>query len=235
VARPPDADLLRAWERGRAAGPVARGLVLLAAAIPDQDPAALATVPVGHRDGLLLDLREAMFGPRVEAIVHCPACRAALEVECLVADLRVPAGEPPGPLAVRVGGAELTCRLPDSLDLAHAAAAGSVEAGRRVLFERCVADPPADPSEDTVTAVAAIVAAADPQAAVTLDVTCPDCGAESAVPYDVVGFVWRELDGWAIRTFGEIHALAAAYGWTEDTILALAPRRRRVYLELVSG
>jgi hypothetical protein len=235
VTRPPDADLLRTWERGRAAGPVARGLVLLAAADPDHDPAALAALTVGERDGRLLDLRQALFGPRVEAVVHCPACRAVLEVECRVDDLRAPAAGPAGPVAVRAGGADLTVRLPDSLDLAHAAAAGSVAAGRRALFDRCVTDPPADPADEVVAAVAAAVAAADPQAAVALDVTCPACGAEAAVPYDAVGFLWREVDAWAARTFGEVHALAAAYGWTEDTILALAPRRRRVYLELVSG
>jgi hypothetical protein len=32
----------------------------------------------------------------------------------------------------------------------------------------------------------------------------------------------------------EVHQLARAYGWSERETLALTPRRRRRYLELVS-
>lgn len=233
-----DADLLRAWEQGRSAGPVARGLLLLAAAFPGRDPDELAALPVGRRDGLLLDLREQVFGPHVEALVDCPACGTRLEVECTTADLRAPDAAADFP-AVTAAGVALRFRLPTSLDLLAAAAAGSVERARRALFERCVIPPDglaaADLPAEAVGAVGRALADADPQAALALDVDCPGCGAAAAVPCDMVQFFWRELHAWAARTFREVHTLATAYGWPEDAILALSPRRRRTYLDLVTG
>ena len=43
-----DADLLRVWEQGQAAGPVARGLLLLAAAFPGRDPDELWDLAIGE-------------------------------------------------------------------------------------------------------------------------------------------------------------------------------------------
>ena len=55
------------------------------------------------------------------------------------------------------------------------------------------------------------------------------------MPFDIVSFFWREIEEFAIRTLREIHALARAYGWAEDQILALSPTRRRCYLEMVGA
>ena len=74
---------------------------------------------------------------------------------------------------------------------------------------------------------------ADPQASVRLALTCPACAHGSERPFDVVAYLWIEVDAWARRTLAEVHALAAAYGWSEREILALSARRRQLYLELV--
>jgi hypothetical protein len=234
-----DAELLAAWERGRRLGPVHRALLLLAAACPGAQVDDLARLPIGRRDALLLALREATFGPRVEAVLGCPACRCRLEVECRTGDLRAPEpSEPEGGHRAEVGGGLVAFRLPDSLDLIHAAAAGSVEAARRALGARCL-EPASllaeELTEGALAAVAAAVAAADPQSAVTLDAECPECGTAVSVAWDVLTFFWRELHTWAMRLLREVHVLAAAYGWTEPAILALSAHRRRLYLEMVTG
>ena len=54
------------------------------------------------------------------------------------------------------------------------------------------------------------------------------------MPLDVAAFFWTELNAWAVRLLREIHALASAYGWREADILALSPKRRDLYLELIS-
>lgn len=234
-----DAELLAVWERGRRLGPARRALLLLAAACPGTAADDLARRPIGRRDGLLLTLREATFGARVEAVLDCPACGGRLEVECRVEDLRAPEPpEPEGGLRAEVGGVPVAFRLPDSRDLMHAAAAGSVEAARRALGARCLEPaglPAGELTEAALTAVAEAVAAADPQAAVTLDADCPDCGAAASVAWDALTFFWRELHAWALRVLREVHTLAAAYGWTEAAILALSAHRRRLYLEMVTG
>jgi hypothetical protein len=233
-----DAELLAAWERSRRLSPARRALLLLTAACPGMTADDLARLPIGRRDALLLALREATFGPRVEAVLDCPACGCRLEVECRTGDLRTPEPpEPEGGRFVEVGGVPVAFRLPDSLDLIDAAAAGSVEAARRALGARCL-EPAGLPAqgltEETLAAVAKAVAAADPQSAVTLDAECPECGAAVNVPWDGLAFLWRELHAWALRVLREVHTLAAAYGWTEPTVLALSAFRRRLYLEMVT-
>ena len=86
-----------------------------------------------------------------------------------------------------------------------------------------------------LAAAAAAMAAADPQAAMTLDVDCPGCGAAVSTAWDVAPFFWAELHAWALRVLREVHTLAAAYGWTEATTLNLSAHRRRLYLQMVSG
>ncbi len=77
------------------------------------------------------------------------------------------------------------------------------------------------------------MAEADPLADARLALSCPACGRPWEAAFDVVAFLWGELDAWARRTFAEVHALASAYGWREADVLALSPERRRIYLDLV--
>lgn len=232
-----DGELLTVWEVGRHSGATRRALVLLAAAYPDVDVAELARLPIGRRDALLLDLRQATFGRSVEAMVRCPGCAQTLEAECTTDELRAaePRVEEPG--VVIVGAERVAYRLPDSLDLLEAGGAATLDAARRVICERCL-EPREDGaawSEEMITAVAAAMAADDPQAAQTLTLDCPDCGANITTPWDVTTYFWSELDAWAVRVLEEVHVLASAYGWTEDVILALTLARRRMYLDLVNG
>ena len=99
-----------------------------------------------------------------------------------------------------------------------------------------VADCPAcgELPEALAAAVAERMAAADPQAAARVALRCPACAHEWEAPIDAGAFLWAELDAWARRTLHEVHVLASAYGWSEEAILALGPRRR-VYLELAAG
>ena len=47
-------------------------------------------------------------------------------------------------------------------------------------------------------------------------------------------FLWNDVDRWARALFGTVDTLARAYGWREADVLALSPRRRRVYLNLAA-
>src|SRR2546423_9126544 len=92
-------ELLAAWERGARAAPAERALVLLDAA----GGGDAGTLPVGRRDASLLDVRELTFGSRCEAVVDCPECGEALELELDLGDLRVDFEPPEGPLTATAG------------------------------------------------------------------------------------------------------------------------------------
>jgi hypothetical protein len=52
---------------------------------------------------------------------------------------------------------------------------------------------------------------------------------------DIGRFLWTEVRRAATRLLGDVHTLAAAYGWSEQAILDLSAGRRAAYLELVGA
>jgi hypothetical protein len=274
----PAAALLEAWERGRAASPGERGLILLGVAHPEVPATMLAGWTVGERDAGLLALLEQSFGPGLAAVAECPRCNEPLEADFPVAAITVARPRDKGTrFALECAGHRVMYRLPTAGDLA---ALGdptltwdSRQSAARWLLERCVVgvDRPAhgsrdrkettddaarqadagSPADDPLsvpavgmpdavlraleTAMADTVAAADPQAEIELALTCPACGLLWRTPFDVVNFLWQEIDAWAASLLGEVHILASNYGWSERDILALSPLRRAYYLDLIGA
>jgi hypothetical protein len=226
MSAPTAAELLGMWERSAGAGPLDRADALLG------EPAV--GLPLGEANARLLELRQLLFGPELEAVADCERCRQTVEftisTERLLGEPRVDAARV---LELRIDGYEASFRVPTSGDLAVAARERDLDAARAVLLERCVLSPSELP-QPAVAALAERMADADPLADVRLDVTCPECGHAWSPSRDVGEWLWDELNVWAHRTLGEVHALASAYGWSEAEILALGPRRE-LYLDLLSG
>jgi hypothetical protein len=236
--------LLAVWDTAAARSAPGRAIALLAAACPDQSPEALARLSVGRRDACLLTLREWAFGPELESLADCPRCGECLELCFLVGDIRMPTGaaDPPEAVSVTMDGRELRFRLPDSEDLEALAAVGEGVDGVSVLLRRCLLPAPGGeeglpdtPPDAVVEEIGARMAEADPQADIELALTCPACGHGWLAPFDVGSFLWGEVDSWARRLFQDVHLLARAYGWREADILALSPRRRQCYLEMIGA
>jgi hypothetical protein len=250
--------LLEVWEEGRDASPGERGLILLRAAapaLPDEDRASLT---VGRRDAILLDLFERLFGDTATALAGCPNCGEQLEFDVPLAEIRIPAPDDrPARFTLTWAGREIAYRLPRTQDLATLGAESwnhtvgaeprnhSVDAAARSLAERCILsihDADGTPRDLSLAgeaaaaldaAIAAAVADADPQAVVTLTFDCPSCALHWQSPFDIVEFLWRRLDVSVRGLLREVHVLASHYGWSEREIVSLAPRRRRHYLELI--
>jgi hypothetical protein len=209
------AGVLRAWETACAAGPVARALALLGEALPD-DEATLAALPVARRDALLARLRAATVGPRLDALVDCPACGTTLD---FAFDLDLGAG-PDDDAAGDV-------RLPTSEDLLAVAGEPDVESARVALAARCA------PGLDVAAVAAAVERAGGAPPSVALD--CPGCGHAWRADVDVAEVFWAEVAAEARRLLYEVAALARAYGWRESDVLAMSAVRRRAYLELAAS
>ena len=224
--------MLEVWERGLGRAVPARALALLAAALPEMDEAALAALPLGARDGLLLDLREMLFGSRLNAIADCPDCGERLETEFPVEAIRDrSAPAPPVEIAVVADGVALRCRLPATLDLLAIPQGADAATARGLLLARCVEGSPAL-TEVAAAQVSSALAAVDPKATIDLALKCPACGIDFSAAFDIAAWVVAEAHDWAQRMLGEIATLARAFGWGEADVLALGPARRRAYLEL---
>jgi hypothetical protein len=238
---PTASEALGVWERGAGQCQAERGLALFGLACADVAPGTLADISIGARDTALLALREAMFGSRIEGCADCPRCGEVMEMNFSTAGLR--ARTPPDPsLELRIGSYGVTLRPVTSRDLL---ALTQCETGdpERYLLSRCVlsASDGAGPADTTtlpasvMDAAAQALADADPQADIKLSIACVACGHAWQAPFDILSYLWTELDAWARRTLREIHVLARAYGWRENDILALSPARRKLYLDMVAS
>jgi hypothetical protein len=236
------AELLDVWERGHDRHPAERALILLATAYPDRSPDDLLRMSVGDRDRMLLDLREAIFGPTFTALTACPACGEEMELAFRTADVRV--GEESGPertLSLLRDGCTVEFRLPTSGDLLAIASAPDPLAASLSLLDRCVTgsrrgEEPVDLADlppEILDAIDEEMLRADPQADITLDLACYACNHQWPATFDIASYLWAEVAALAGRLLQEVHALALAYGWREAEILAMSAQRRERYLELL--
>ena len=234
-------DMLAAWEQGQGERPPERALTLLARACPAQSREELAAMPIGHRDALLLELRERTFGATMHVLTDCPACGEQLELSLATAQCRLPPPALTDPLEIVADGISVRFRLPSGADLAALAARRDPEGALRLLLERCVlgVDRGGEPAtcrdlgDEIIERIAAAMAAQDPQGDLLLDTRCPACERELDAQLDIAALLWTELSVQARRLIGEVHELAQAYGWREADVLAMSPLRRRAYLEMV--
>ncbi len=242
-------ELLAVWELGEDKHDADKALLMLAMAHLDMPWEDLVRLPLGSRDGLLIQLRTRLLGGHLPVGTQCPACHERLEFETSADELlsacppiRV---TPPGPDAVvevEAAGCLMRARPVDSRDLVHLQPGMSRADGRRTLLRRVVlearrgADPidPGDLPPDAVSALAEKLAEADPAADFDFALDCPACGHAWIATFDITAYLWRELTAMAHVMLEDVHALAAAYGWSERDILAMSPTRRSYYLARIA-
>ncbi|GAB3307672.1 hypothetical protein GCM10027451_15900 [Geodermatophilus aquaeductus] len=228
------ASLLVAWERGRAEPALDRALTLLAVDTGRSVQEA-AALDVGSRDARLATVLVRIVGSTAWAAVECGSCGERLDVPVDIAAVaRFPAHEPGEVFQTRVGDSTVSFRLPTTADLAALPPEDPV-AARRSLLDRCIGCTGDELPDLVGQAVEAAMEVVAPGGAVDVAVRCTGCGAETAAVLDVPALLWAEVEAEAAALVEDVHALAAAYGWSEAEVLRLSARRRAAYLELVRG
>ncbi len=240
---PTPAQLLQVWERGSGPSAATCGLLLLGCSCDEYPAEALAALPLGRRDALLLQLRARLFGSEICAVANCPQCAAPVEATFRSDDLLLTSPGSETATLEHVSpahGVHVQFRLPDSNDLLVLEHCDDADEARQLLLERCVLSA-SDTSEardvrslspPLQTEIAQAMAQADPQADLQLAFRCPDCGHDWQPMFDIARFLWQELHAWALHMLRDVDTLARMYHWAEHDILSLSPRRRQAYLEL---
>jgi hypothetical protein len=234
------AQLLQVWEQGMREHPVDRALTLLSTCC-DESRNELAGLSIGRRDARLFELYELLFGPEMEAFAQCPECGEPLEYRLSVRDMRLSVPDQQQPLYLEFGATSMRLRLPDSTDLRATSQAHNVDNARKILLERCVVAGDGQEvnsdswTDDMVEKVASFLGQADPQAETLIDLSCCACRHAWQLLLDIEGFLWIKISTLARRFLREVHALACAYGWREEDILALSAMRRQAYLEMAGS
>lgn len=227
-----NADFLEVWERGVRLHPLDRGLLTLGAALPDDSYESIADWPLGRRNQALAELRSSCFGSRLEAQTACPKCGEKLEFQMdPCACLAGPAGSP-ATVVIR----NHSFRLPTSRDLARAAEEPDARSAAIHVLEACRLDgAPLTWSDPEIEEAGERLAFADPYAEIRVSLKCPTCTNDWEDTLDINAFLWAEIASRAKCLLMDIHALAGAYGWSEEKILSLSEQRRAFYLEAVGS
>lgn len=230
-------DILNIWEYGYNASSLQRGLLMLQAAYPAAERDVLVRMSIGSRDAALLTLRRLTYGEQLVGFVTCESCAEQIEFDLRISDLlQQPVLTMPEASTVQtaqVQGSEIAFHAPSTLDLLVSQQA---EDTQLALLQRCIRDAPDDISlDDLWDALTALLDEVDPQANISFEGVCVYCGTAFYRLFDIVQYLWREVEQSARRAFRDIHALATAYGWSQEEILALSAWRRQLYLSMTGN
>ena len=188
----------------------------------------------GDRDYLMLQLRRMTLGDHVQAVLECTVCGAKMDIDFQARDVPVERRsqtESAYTIALS-GGRSVRFRLPNGADQESVARMDTAEAVQTLLTRCVLGGGPL--SAEEAEAVAAAMEERAPAVELELDLTCPECGHASVVPFDTTAFFIREMTGRRHYLLREVHALALHYHWSENEIMSMAQPRRRAYLELLS-
>lgn len=240
-----DAALLLLWGRGSHMTGRERTELVLRAAYPNlKNPGSLT---LGEANKRLIRLRVANFGPGFHFVDKCPDCGEGVEFSIDADAILQP---PKGPTetddrthTLEHGEWSVRYRLLRLVDWRDdlAESADTPEAAARRLLEPTLFKATktgesvalADLPEEVLEALSEAQADADPWAEIEFALNCPKCETAWQSRFDPADYFVRELAASARRILAQIHKIASAYGWTEDTILALSPERRATYLQLI--
>lgn len=238
-------ELLRVWEDGIHFTLTERSLQLLSIACGVPDLNNVADWSIGERDARLLQLREWMFGSRLLNKANCPKCGELLEWTTELEDIRLQAPKQqtlPQTFELDVEGTHINFRLPNSHDVFRATSDPAYSADPQKLLAECIVAASNGVEEiamdklpgDTWDALEQQMEKLDPQADIQMALTCPACAHEWSASFDIAGYLWTEIDNWAKHVMQEVYLLARSFHWSEQDILKMSPRRRQLYIEMIS-
>ncbi|HEV7606399.1 MAG TPA: hypothetical protein VGO61_03640 [Steroidobacteraceae bacterium] len=238
-----DAQMLTIWERGLVLGPTERALLTLAVAEPSLDAAELRRWPIGRRDARLFELRAATFGPAMRCCVTCPRCQGDSEFDVDVRELCARAGGDGEIVNHDFDACRVHARLPTSEDLCAIEHIADPNRAEALLWERCVEIRDGTGQRIAAEAIDAqlrvrietLLDERDPLLDPRFQVACAECGLNWVAPCDAPHVLWLDFALSARELLAQVDALARAYGWTEDQILALSRGRRQLYLAMVQA
>jgi hypothetical protein len=238
-----DGRLLEAWERASSAGDSGRASALLSTACPETSPEHWDTVGIPDVVLQLVRLRQASFGSGLTAYLPCPKCGAQLELDIdldqIVRQLEALSNEATADWTS--GDDHFSMRMVSRLDLAAASVQADSADARWSLLERCtqVNGRPASDGNGVAALRASEALALETftrlhqGAEITFRIACVNCGHSEETDLDMARFLWTEVRQRVGKLFRDVHELASAYGWPEETILNMPAQRRERYLEMI--
>jgi hypothetical protein len=248
VAEPTGDDEVYVIETALPPVPLMAGLASRVATAVGGDPVDWAGLPATDLGATALIIRRCWLGDAIRTDTRCPDpdCRERIDVAFGIGDYighhqpRRPRAAAPAPDAAddvgpgwfTLTGTGVRFRVPTIGDLLAAESAGSGAQPADGLARLCIEG--AEVSRALARRLDRALSAMAPSLDDLVGGNCPACGREVALRFDPIGYTVADLRGAFSGIYTQAHALAAAYGWPEETILALPSRRRRQYAALIA-
>lgn len=190
-----------------------------------------ALITTSDRDRLMAMLHRRTFGGRISGSAACGSCPERYDFDFELDQLLgavVPAPGQPDAAGWFHDG-DVRFRLPTGAD--EIAAQGlPADQAARIIALRCAPDAPAARRAGIEARVAEIAPLVD----LTLQATCPNCGAANAMTFGAERYFLTALLGERRRLLHEIHLLGATYHWPLSEIAALTREDRRGFADQIS-
>jgi hypothetical protein len=212
-------------------------LKLLQNVIMPPSPGTLAVAPekivISDRDYLLAGIYGYTYGSRIQSVLKCRTCLSPFDMDFslddLVLSIRGSASHKPQDEQGFYCYDDYRFRLPNGEDEMAVAGMPVVEAERQIL-ERCMAGTNTVANDRDVQSFMKSVA---PLVFSEIQTTCPECGANQVVIFDIQTFFLSRLKNERKRVAAEVHSIAMAYHWSHHEILEIPRTLRKSYAGMI--
>lgn len=230
--------LLQVWEIGTGQASIEKALTILSAAFPNTNKTALATWSIEQRDTQLFWIRQSIFGNQFINNANCPQCNEKVEWEMNISDFSLP------PFSENIISENYSFnladyffnyRLPTSEDLRSE---DPIE-----IFKNCLIESKKNEQDvsfdqlpqEIKESLEKEIQRNSPIANTSMLLNCPNCKHQWTMLFDIVSYLWVEIDIWAKRILQDVFILASNFGWSEQEILNMTPLRRQTYLNMIQS
>lgn len=239
-------ELLDVWEKNLSKSLIEKSIQLLSIACSVSDLKLLTHLSIGERDTRLFLLRKWMFGNRLINLANCPQCAESMEWEMNTEDFlmkEVKTLRSPQKFDLKVEGYKLQFRLPNSDDLIKVISDKEYQNNPNKILEDCILKAKRNGQncnktkfpETVLKTLDERINKEDPQANIDILLDCQACNHKWEVPFDIISYLWIEIDNWAKHILQEVYTLSQAFNWSEKDILEMSPLRRRMYLQMLNS
>ena len=237
-----DRLLLLAWEKGFHQSLIYKGLYLLQLLYPHANLEELMAFSIGRRDVNLLYLRSLLFGNQLENTAHCPECGQKTEWTMPLKQLYLQpleTQEDKEEFTLEQEGKPIAFRLPNNQDLLELSTENPSAWTTERLLQKCILQQEGiirqveDFSDIFKQQIIEKIAELDPQADINIGLSCPECEYQWSLNFNILTYLWTELEDYVYRLLQDIGRLAMNFGWSENSILEMSRFRRNLYLQML--
>ena len=221
-----------------------KSIILLDLANPELEPEDIEMLSIGRRDSMLFELRKRMFGSRLINTAYCPKCNEQIEWENDIKDLNIldsDVGKLQNEYSTTIDNFNILFRLPNTSDFLNSQGRDVVHVDSHKIIRSCITKVKkgsddyniSDLPDNILNAIEDQIEKEDSLADIRMLLTCPNCSNQWQASFDIVSYLWAEINSWAKNTLQEVAFLAGSFGWSEQEVLSMSPKRRQMYLEML--